>query len=105
MSDTATPNLPSRDFEKTFQFYAALGFSEGWRDDGWMILKRGNPTLEFFLHPELDPLTSWFSCCFDWMISTPSMRPAETPGCQRDARGNRGCILPKLRHGVVASEL
>ena len=63
MSDHATPNLPSRDFEKTSQFYAALGFAEIWRDKGWMILKRGNLTLEFFPHPELDPLTSWFSCC------------------------------------------
>ena len=25
MSDAATPNLPSRDFEKTSQFYVALG--------------------------------------------------------------------------------
>ena len=63
MSDAATPNLPSRDFEKTSRFYLALGFSESWREGGWMILKRGDLTLEFFSHPELDPLTSWFSCC------------------------------------------
>lgn len=63
MTDHATPNLPSRDFEATSRFYAAIGFVEGWRDDGWMILKRGDLTLEFFPHPELDPLTSWFSCC------------------------------------------
>jgi catechol 2,3-dioxygenase-like lactoylglutathione lyase family enzyme len=63
MSDAATPNLPSRDFEKTSQFYATLGFSEAWRDEGWMILKRGDLTLEFFRHPGLDPLASWFSCC------------------------------------------
>jgi catechol 2,3-dioxygenase-like lactoylglutathione lyase family enzyme len=63
MSDLATPNLPSHDFEKTSKFYGALGFVETWRDRGWMILKRGNLTLEFFPHPELDPLTSWFSCC------------------------------------------
>ena len=25
--------------------------------------KRGDLTLEFFPHPELDSLTSWFSCC------------------------------------------
>lgn len=63
MSDAATPNLPSRDFEITSRFYAALGFSEGWRDAGWMILKRGDLILEFFSHPEIDPLTTWFSCC------------------------------------------
>lgn len=28
-----------------------------------MILRRGALTLEFFPHPDLDPLTSWFSCC------------------------------------------
>lgn len=63
MSDATTPNLPAREFEKTSQFYASLGFSESWRDKGWMILKRGTLTLEFFPHPELDPLASWFSCC------------------------------------------
>ncbi len=63
MTDHATPNLPSRDFEKTTQFYQALGFEQGWRDHGWMILKRGGLTLEFFPFPDLDPATSSFSCC------------------------------------------
>ncbi len=63
MSDHATPNLPSRDFQATSDFYRALGFVEGWRDAGWMILTRGAVTLEFFPHPELDPADSWFSCC------------------------------------------
>lgn len=63
MPDHATPNLPSRDFEATSRFFTTLGFAEGWRDEGWMILKRGDLTLEFFPHRELDPLTSWFSCC------------------------------------------
>jgi predicted lactoylglutathione lyase len=31
MTDQATPNLPSRDFEATARFYAALGFQEGWQ--------------------------------------------------------------------------
>lgn len=63
MTDHATPNLPARDFEATSRFYADLGFREGWRDSGWMILKRDELTLEFFPHPDLDPLTSAFSCC------------------------------------------
>lgn len=63
MADHATPNLPSRDFSATSAFYAALGFIEGWRDDGWMILTRGALTLEFFLDPEVDPLTSSFGAC------------------------------------------
>lgn len=60
----SSPNLPSRDFEATPLFDGKPGFAESWRDDGWMILKRGNLRLEFFPHPELDPAPSWFSCCF-----------------------------------------
>ena len=63
MIDASTPNLPSRDFEKTSRFYSLLGFTESCRDKGWMILKRSTLTLEFFPHPDLDPLASWFSCC------------------------------------------
>ncbi|MDR8726794.1 bleomycin resistance protein [Burkholderia pseudomultivorans] len=64
MTDIASPNLPSRDFEVTSRFYAKLGFAETWRDGGWMILRRGDLLLEFFPHPDLDPASSWFSCCF-----------------------------------------
>jgi hypothetical protein len=61
--DHATPNLPSRDFTATSQFYSKLGFNETWRDRGWMILKRGGLALEFFPYPDLDPLQSSFGCC------------------------------------------
>ena len=63
MADFATPNLPSRDFGATSRFYGRLGFAETWRDRGWMILRRGNVVLEFFAHPDVDPASSWFSCC------------------------------------------
>jgi len=63
MSDHATPKLPARYFERTSQFYQSLGFEQGWRDGGWMILRRGTITLEFFAWPDLDPKTSSFSCC------------------------------------------
>lgn len=63
MSDHATPNLPSRNFDRTERFYHALGFTTVWRDTGWMILEHGVLKLEFFPHPDLDPLTSWSSCC------------------------------------------
>ena len=63
MADRATPNLPSRDFAATSAFYAALGFEQGWRDAGWMILRRGELQLEFFPYPDLDPLQSSFGCC------------------------------------------
>lgn len=63
MTDHATPNLPARDFAATAAFYAQFGFEESYRDAGWMILERGGVTLEFFSHPDLDPASSWFSCC------------------------------------------
>jgi catechol 2,3-dioxygenase-like lactoylglutathione lyase family enzyme len=63
VTDTATPNLPSRDFDATSRFYSALGFVESWRDKGWMILRRGDLTLEFFPNPNLDPSTSSFGSC------------------------------------------
>ena len=63
MTDQATPNLPSRDFDSTAAFYERLGFGIVFRDAGWMILQHGDLMLEFFAHPGLDPLASWFSCC------------------------------------------
>lgn len=63
-SDHATPNLPSRDFQATADFYGRLGFETGWRDEGWMILHRGDMQLEFFPYPDLDPASSSFGCCF-----------------------------------------
>ncbi len=64
--DHSTPNLPSRDFEITSQFYSRLGFKETFRDEGWMILARGNMSIEFFPHRDLKPEESWFSCCL-WL--------------------------------------
>lgn len=61
--DHATPNLPSRSFDQTEQFYGRLGFAREWRDEGWLILSRGGVMLEFFLHRDLDPASNWFSCC------------------------------------------
>ena len=63
MADRITANLPARDLAATAAFYGRLGFSETFRDDGWMILTRGPLMLEFFPHPELDPWSSWFSAC------------------------------------------
>jgi len=64
MSDKATPNLPSRDFDATARFYEALSFTMSWRSSGWMILNRGGLTVEFFPYPDLNPLESAFGCCF-----------------------------------------
>ena len=62
MSDRAVPNLPSRDFEMTIAFYGRFGFNLAYRDDGWLILRRAELHLEFFLFPELDPEQSSFMC-------------------------------------------
>jgi hypothetical protein len=93
--DQATPNLPSRDFAATSAFYAALGFIEGWRDSGWMILERGALKLEYFPFPDLDPLTSSFGCCLrlddlaafyeerpDYCLSGRSRRQPAPPGAE-----------------------
>lgn len=63
MTDRATPNLPSRNFEVTSAFFKKLGFAENWKDSGWMIMRRGELMIEFFPHPKLDPTQSWHSCC------------------------------------------
>lgn len=61
--DRAAPNLPCRDFDVTERFYSGLGFERGWRDEGWMILRRGDLQLEFFLFRDLDPATSYGGSC------------------------------------------
>ncbi|WP_368499769.1 bleomycin resistance protein [Herbiconiux sp. A18JL235] len=63
MPDRAVPNLPSRDFGVTAEFYGAFGFECVFRDEGWLILRRGTLQLEFFPAPSLDPLTNTFLCC------------------------------------------
>lgn len=63
MANRATPNLPSRDFGRSSDFYSRLGFTEDFRDDGWMIVSRDGLTIEFFPYPDLDPAASSFGCC------------------------------------------
>ena len=60
--DHASPALPSRDLLATRDFYAGFGFVEHFRDDAWMILRRGTVQLEFFAHPDVDPRSSAFQC-------------------------------------------
>ena len=62
-SGRITANLPSRDFDVTERFYDTLGFRRAYRGDGWMVLDRAGMNVEFFAHPGLDPLDSWFSAC------------------------------------------
>ena len=67
MSNHATPNLPSRDFDLTERFYQVLGFETTFRNHGWMIMQGGKDKslwLEFFPYPDLDPAQSSFGACF-----------------------------------------
>jgi catechol 2,3-dioxygenase-like lactoylglutathione lyase family enzyme len=63
MSDRVTANLPARDLDATAAFYAKLGFVPTFKDDGWMILRRGPLEIEFFLYAQIDPRTTIASCC------------------------------------------
>lgn len=58
MTDRAVPNLPSRSFDATIEFYGGFGFHAVFRDDGWLILHRGTLALEFVPAPDLDPYRS-----------------------------------------------
>ena len=78
MADRITANLPSRDFAATAAFYGRLGFAEAYRDGGWMILARGPLVLEFFPHPGVDRLSSWFSACI--RVDDPDALLAEWQG-------------------------
>ncbi|BAJ74533.1 lactoylglutathione lyase [Microbacterium testaceum StLB037] len=62
MTDRAVPNLPSRDFDATIAFYRGFGFEQDYRDEGWLILRRGELSLEFFPFADLDPASSSFMC-------------------------------------------
>jgi catechol 2,3-dioxygenase-like lactoylglutathione lyase family enzyme len=60
---SAVPILPSRDLDETRTFYERLGFRmSGGVYDGYMLLIRDAAELHFFLKPDVDPLTSDFSC-------------------------------------------
>ena len=87
MVDRATPNLPSRDFGATSHFYAALGFVEEFRDDGWLILARGAVVLEFFPFPDLDPATSSFGTCLRLDDVDEFFRACLDAGVPQSARG------------------
>ena len=61
MTDRSVPNLPSRDFASSVGFYGRFGFFPTFRDDTWLILRRGAIELEFFPFPDLEPYASSFS--------------------------------------------
>ncbi len=62
MADRSTPNLPSSNLNKTAEFYSSLGFTVGFKDDGWLIITKGDLMLEFFPR-KTKPKKSFASCC------------------------------------------
>lgn len=57
------PNLPSRDLAATVSFYGGFGFVPLHRDDGWLVMRRGDLQIEFFRMDDLDPWHHAFGCC------------------------------------------
>ncbi|MEX0902731.1 MAG: bleomycin resistance protein [Pseudohongiellaceae bacterium] len=99
MPDRVTANLPSRVFDATAAFYAALGFKTNFKNDDWMILSRGPLELEFFRHDQ-NPRTSCFSACIrvddlDDLYS--AFQKAELPSdCAKIPR----ISPPEFQHGL-----
>ncbi|WP_344739876.1 bleomycin resistance protein [Microbacterium awajiense] len=91
MADRAVPNLPSRDFDATVEFYGRFGFEVRYRDGGWMILGRGGVRLEFFPAPEVDPYSSGYMA---------SIRVADLDGLYAEVRASgvpeRTTGIPRL---------
>ncbi|MFT3898669.1 MAG: bleomycin resistance protein [Gordonia sp. (in: high G+C Gram-positive bacteria)] len=96
MADFATPNLPARDFDASEEFYRRLGFATVYKAGGWMILRRGGLTLEFFGFPDLDPSTSSFSCCLRLDDLDDFYRVAAAAGIPEARRG-----FPRLHPPTV----
>ena len=63
MRERITANLPAQSLDAAQVFYARLGFETAFRDEGWLILRRGPLELEIFPHPGLDPAASAASAC------------------------------------------
>lgn len=97
MTDYATPNLPSRNFEATQRFYGSFGFTPTYVDDGWLIMTRGGITLEFFLHVDLDPLTNWFSCCLRVDDTDAIFDAFIAAGIGQDTKSHPCIYLPKMQ--------
>jgi catechol 2,3-dioxygenase-like lactoylglutathione lyase family enzyme len=65
VEEFAAPILPARDLAATLAFYERLGFEAlgaRWEAYRYLIVRRGSIELHFWEHPEVDPLTTDFSC-------------------------------------------
>jgi catechol 2,3-dioxygenase-like lactoylglutathione lyase family enzyme len=65
VTERTVPILPSRDLAETLEFWGRLGFEsvgEPPETYGYCILRRGDLHLHFYADPDVDPLTTAFSC-------------------------------------------
>jgi catechol 2,3-dioxygenase-like lactoylglutathione lyase family enzyme len=61
----AVPVTPSKDLDATLSFYERLGFEkagEAPSELNYLIVRRGGVQLHFYGDPDVDPLTTSFSC-------------------------------------------
>jgi catechol 2,3-dioxygenase-like lactoylglutathione lyase family enzyme len=99
MTDRATANLPSADFDRTEHFYAALGFAVQFKDKGWIILQRGALELEFFAC-KIDPLTTIASACLR-VDDLDALRSAfAAAGIPQPRRGTPRLTPVEMAHGL-----
>lgn len=60
--DSATANLPSRDFDRTAAFYNKIGFTVTYRDQHAMRITRRDINIEFFTNTPIEPLSTHVRC-------------------------------------------
>jgi hypothetical protein len=61
----AVPIMPSKDLDATLSFYERLGFENAGgapSELNYLIIRRGGVQLHFYGEPDVDPLTTSFSC-------------------------------------------
>lgn len=58
----AEPILPAQDVRRTCAFYESLGFTPGYRDDRYDILRRGTLVVHLEAHDDLVPGANHASC-------------------------------------------
>ena len=56
------PILPAQDLSRTRAFYESLGFTSGYRDDRYDIMRRGVLVVHLERHDELGPAANRTSC-------------------------------------------
>ena len=90
MLEKMSPILPSRNIPKSEDFYSRLGFHTIYRDHQYLLMKRENAEVHFFLHEEHRPEASDHAAY---------MRPSDI-----DALSAEYAALDLPRHGIPRFE-